>query len=383
MTTYIEKITEPLQQWYAESSIHAFFVWWKGEMKQLVPQGYREALFPESLAVYVTGDVDADDDPVMWLATGNQLQPLTHDDSVSDKEWWHKLNHFVGSSDMDTAVTYLMDQSNVLIRNVAMPVAAINDIESVLNFELDKYIPFKPEDVVFAFSKGEVVEGSEKFPVLLSAIKKSALNQLVSSFESKGVQLSAIDVNVGTDSQPKPLKVNLLPKEVRKKKDWTKIKWNAGLLLAALLLLGFVMYSSIDNKKVKIATLEAQVAELRKDARRAKLLETQLRDSIKAANFLGNLKQNMPSRLMIFKELTQMVPANTYLTRVIIDKERVEVVGESENANALIPILNQSVTWSQPEVVGNVTQDVRTGREKFTIKSSLIAAEETEVSNES
>ena len=78
-----------------------------------------------------------------------------------------------------------------------------------------------------------------------------------------------------------------------------------------------------------------------------------------------------------------MVPANTYLTRIIIDNERVEVVGESENANALIPILNQSVTWHQPEVVGNVTQDVRTGREKFTIKSSLLAAEETEDGNES
>ncbi|WP_223787069.1 PilN domain-containing protein [Marinicella meishanensis] len=383
MTTYIEKITEPLSQWYQQSSIHAFMVWWTTEMKAMVPSQYQAKLFPRSLSVFVT-DAEAGDDAVqLWQQEGHEMSTLTCDDTVADKEWWHQLNHYLGTAEQTTEVTCLLPEAKVLIREVALPVAVYNEVESVLQFELDKYIPFKADEVVFSCDKGEVVEGSEKFPVTLTAIKQDELNTLVSLFEAKGVQLSGIDVNCGDAQQPQAMGVNLLPKEVRKKKDWTQIKWNAGLSAVAIALLWFVMFSSLENKQAKIESLEAQVTELRKDARRAKLIENQLNESIQAANFLGNLKKNTPSRLLMFSELTQKVPMNTFLTRVMIDNERLEVVGESVNANALIPILNQSALWYEPAIIGNVTQNPRTGKEKFTIRSDFKPADAEEAGNES
>ncbi|VAW48198.1 hypothetical protein MNBD_GAMMA02-773 [hydrothermal vent metagenome] len=383
MTNYIEQITEPVSQWYQGSGVHAFFEWWSGELKGLVPAKYRNNLFPGSVVVYVT-DVQGDKEGVnIWHEKNQGISRLSFDDSVEGKEWWHQLNHYLGIAEVATEVTCLLGDSAVLIRSVAMPVAVFNDIDSVLTFELDKYIPFKPEDVEFAFRKGEVVEGSEKFPVMLAAIKKQQLSQLVADFEAKGLQLSGIDVNVGTAEAPVALGVNFLPKEIRKKKDWTKIKWNAGLTLALLALLWFVMYSSLDNKRAKIGSLDEQVSILKKGARRAKLLETELNDSIQAANFLGNLKKNTPSRMLIIKELTQKIPINTYLTRIMINQERIEVVGQSDNANALVPILNQSDIWFEPQIIGNVTQDARTNKEKFTIKSEFKPSVDEEVGNES
>lgn len=383
MTSYIEKITEPLAAWYHQSSIHAFMEWWTTELKALVPKQYQATLFPRSLSVYVTHVQDGDEAVKLWQQEGAEITALPADDAVTDKEWWHQLNHYLGVVEQSTEVTCLLPESKVLIREVAMPVAVYSEVESVLQFELDKYIPFKADEVVFACNRGELVEGSEKFPVLLTAIKKEALLALVSLFESKGVQLSGIDVNIGAEDQPQAMGVNLLPKEVRKKKDWTKIKWNAGLSAVAIALLWFVMFSSLENKQAKIESLEAQVDELRKDARRAKLIENQLNDSIQAANFLGNLKKNTPSRLLMFSELTQKVPMNTFLTRVMIDNERLEVVGESVNANALIPILNQSSLWYEPAIIGNVTQNPRTGKEKFTIRSDFKPPESEEAGNES
>ena len=383
MTNYLEQISEPVSQWYQGSGVHAFMEWWSGELKELVPNKYRNDLFPDSVAVYVT-DVKSDEkDAVVWCDKKQTIKPVEFDDSVEDKEWWHQLNHYLGTSEVETEVTCLLEESEVLIRSVAMPVAVYSEIESVLTFELDKYIPFKPEDVEFAFRKGDVVEGSEKFPVMLAVIKKQQLNKLVSDFEAKGLQLSGIDVNVGTAETPVALGVNFLPKDIRKKKDWTKIKWNAGLMLVVLVLLWFVMYSSLDNKRVKIASLEEQVSVLKKDARRAKLLETELNNSIQAANFLGNLKKNTPNRMLIIQELTQKIPISTYLTRIMINQERVEVVGQSDNANSLVPILNQSDMWYEPQIVGNVTIDPRTNKEKFTIKSEFKPAGLEEVENES
>ncbi len=374
MTNYLEKITDPLSQWYQTSSTRAFFDWWTSELKQLVPEQYRENLFPDSKEVLISQSGEKDE-VAIWHKHQGKLQAVEFDDSVAGKEWWHKLNHFVAGSDQETSVTYLLDEAQVLSREVALPVVVANDVGSVLQYELDKYIPFNADEVVYDFRKGQIEEGSEKFPVLLTAVRKHVLKDIIDETEAKGVQLSAIDVNVGSDNIPKNLGVNLMPKELRKKKDWTHLKWQVGLVAVALLMLGFVMFTSLQNKRDKIQSLELQVTELRKDARRAKMIETQLNESIEAANFLGNLKQSMTSRVMMLNELTQKIPEHTFLTRIVVDQNKLEVVGESDNANALVPILNQSSLWYEPQIIGNVTQG-QTGKEKFTIKSELKPAEE-------
>lgn len=369
MTAILDNITHPINQWYRDSSIRAFVQWWTGELKQLVPEKYRQNIFPQSQAVYINqGDQEI---PKLWRYRQQEFAPLPADDELQNDEWWHQINHYIADSDVDVSTTYLLANQHAIVRNVTLPQAAIGDIDSVLAFELDKYVPFQADEAVFAWRQGPVDDGSEKVLILLAVIKKDILDNILEAINSKGVKLSGIDINMGDDETPEPLGVNLLPVELRKKKDWSKWKLYGGLLLACVLMLSLVMYNSLDNKRAKIETLNEQVELLRKDARRAKLLENQLNQTITAANFLGNLKQQIPSRVLMVHELNQKIPQNTYLSRIIIDNERMEVVGQSDNANALVPILNESDTWYEPKIVGNVRPDPRSGKEQFTIKADL------------
>lgn len=380
MTAILDNITHPINQWYRDSSIRAFVQWWTGELKQLVPEKYRQNIFPQSQAVYINqGDQET---PKLWRYRQQEFAPLTADDELQNDEWWHQINHYIADSDVDVSTTYLLANQHAIVRNVTLPQAAIGDIDSVLAFELDKYVPFQADEAVFAWRQGPVDDGSEKVLILLAVIKKDILDNILEAINSKGVKLSGIDINMGDDETPEPLGVNLLPVELRKKKDWSKWKLYGGLLLACVLMLSLVMYNSLDNKRAKIETLNEQVELLRKDARRAKLLENQLNQTITAANFLGNLKQQIPSRVLMVHELNQKIPQNTYLSRIIIDNERMEVVGQSDNANALVPILNESDTWYEPKIVGNVRPDPRSGKEQFTIKADLQPTTTEEADND-
>lgn len=378
MTALLDNIINPINQWYRDSSIRAFMQWWTGELIELVPERYRKSIFPEAQAVYINqGEQET---PMLWRKQQGEFMPLPEDDGLQNDEWWHQINHFIADSDVDVSTTYLLASQHAIVRNVTLPQAAIGEIDSVLAYELDKYVPFRADEAVFAWRQGPVDDGSEKVLILLAVIKKEILDNILQAINSKGVKLSGIDINVGTDEAPEPLGVNLLPADMRKKKDWSKWKLYGGLTLALGLLLALVMYNSLDNKRTKIDALNEQVELLRKDARRAKLLENQLNQTITAANFLGNLKQQIPSRVLMIHELNEKIPQNTYLSRVIIDNERMEVVGQSDNANALVPILNESETWYEPKIVGNVRPDPRSGKEQFTIKAELqpIAAEEAD-----
>jgi general secretion pathway protein L len=379
MTALLDNLINPMSQWYRDSSIRAFMQWWSGELIRMVPEKYRDSIFPEAQAVYINqGDREK---PMLWRYQNNQFTPLDEDTDLQNDEWWHRINHFIAESEVNISTTYLLSNQYAIVRNVTLPQAAMGEIDSVLAYELDKYVPFRADEAVFAWRQGPVDDGSEKVLILLAVIKKDILDNILQAINSKGVKLSGIDINVGSDEAPEPLGVNLLPVEMRKKKDWSKWKLYGGLGLALLLLLSLVMFNSLDNKRSKIENLNEQVELLRKDARRAKLLENQLNQSITAANFLGNLKQQIPSRVLMIHELNEKIPNNTYLSRIIIDNERMEIVGQSDNANALVPILNDSDTWYEPKIVGNVRPDPRSGKEQFTIKAELQAQSAAEVDN--
>ncbi|GAA4818227.1 type II secretion system protein L [Marinicella pacifica] len=379
MTALLDNLINPMSQWYRDSSIRAFMQWWSGELIRMVPEKYRDSIFPEAQAVYINqGDREK---PMLWRYQNNQFTPLDEDTDLQNDEWWHRINHFIAESEVNISTTYLLSNQYAIVRNVTLPQAAMGEIDSVLAYELDKYVPFRADEAVFAWRQGPVDDGSEKVLILLAVIKKDILDNILQAINSKGVKLSGIDINVGSDEAPQPLGVNLLPVEMRKKKDWSKWKLYGGLGLALLLLLSLVMFNSLDNKRSKIENLNEQVELLRKDARRAKLLENQLNQSITAANFLGNLKQQIPSRVLMIHELNEKIPNNTYLSRIIIDNERMEIVGQSDNANALVPILNDSDTWYEPKIVGNVRPDPRSGKEQFTIKAELQAQSAAEVDN--
>ena len=373
MTTIVEKIISPINDWYQTSGVRAFWVWWSDSLMEWVPESKRKQMFPKQEQLFITGDADS---IALWVESSNVISQMSEDSSLVDKQWWHQLNHHVAQSDVESKVSYLIENQHVLVREVAMPTAALSNIEAVIKYELDKYIPFNPQDVVFACRPMPAEEGVDKTPVQLVVVQKVLIEQIEKEAANKSVQLSAIDVNLGTESAPKALGVNLLSADLRKKKDWTKIKLNLVLLLAVLAMIWFVMFSSIENKNNKIERLETQTDEWRDDARRAKLLETELNESIQAANFLGDKKVNAPSAMAIMDELTRKIPQDSYLTRIILDEERIEIVGQSDNANALVPILNQSDLWFEPEIVGQVMPDARTGKEKFTIKAVLKAPEE-------
>lgn len=369
MTALLDNLINPINQWYRDSSIRAFVQWWTGELKQLVPEDYRKNIFPEAQTVYINqGNQET---PMLWRHQNHEFTPLPTDEELQSNEWWHQINHYIAESDVDISTTYLLANQHAIVRNVTLPQAAMEDIDSVLAFELDKYVPFQAHEAVFAWRQGPVDDGSEKVLILLVVIKKDILDNILEAINSKGVRLSGIDINMGDEEAPEPLGVNLLPADLRKKKDWSKWKLYGGLVMVGLMLLTLVMYNSLENKRAKIEQLNSQVETLRKDARRAKLLENQLNQTIAAANFLGNLKQQIPSRLLMVHELNQKIPTNTYLSRIIIDNERMEVVGQSDNANALVPILNESETWYEPKIVGNVRPDPRSGKEQFTIKAEL------------
>lgn len=365
----IEKLKNDVDGWYETSSIGQFLSWWKTELKSFVPEKYQERLFPTPINVYLTPD---DDGVTVWYQKGIVCEKYSNKDD-GQEQWWHQVQHIVNQAEGEKVlIHYLLPNDQALVKKIGLPQAAKDNLEEVIGFELDKYVPFSADQVQLGFIIDKTNTDENKILLDLAVIPTQKVTDVIDLCDKKSVMLDVIDVNQNNaTSAPRHLGVNLLPADKRKATDYFNLKLNSGLLLLLVLLVYFVMHTSLANKQNKIENLAKINAQLQKTSRASKLLRKELKEVIVSSKFLQNKKQQSPALIILFNEVTAMLPDHTYITRFKVDSDKLEITGLSGNANSLVPLLDESSLWFVPQIVGGITIDTKTKKEKFTIKAEL------------
>ena len=71
--------------------------------------------------------------------------------------------------------------------------------------------------------------------------------------------------------------------------------------------------------------------------------------------------------LELLADLTQRIPDNTWLEKIAINGGNVVLLGQSEQASALVGLLQDSPLIKKPTLTGSVQRDPRTAKERFTM----------------
>lgn len=369
----LEKLQNDLSQWYENSSISQFMHWWKTELKSFVPKKYQEKLFPQSILVLLTQNGE---EIKVWCQKGQNLSLYADakNEAGEQEGWWHQVQHIINQAEgREVLVKYLIPNDKALVRKIDLPQAAKENLEEVIGYELDQYVPFNAEQVQLGYKIDKQNSNEDKLWLDLAVIPKEKITQIVNMCDEKTIALDAIDVNLTQDTEQAPsfLGINLLPKDKRKAKNYFNLKLNLALTVVLAGLIYFVMYTSITNKEEKIQQLTDVNSQLQKQAKTAKLLKKELKEAIVSSKFLQNKSKNYPHLVAILAEVTNILPDDTYLTRFTLNHENFMITGQSDNANSLIPKLEKSKNWYVPELNGGIITDPRTNKEKFTIKSLL------------
>lgn len=84
---------------------------------------------------------------------------------------------------------------NSVCLDLAMPLMPESDIRQAIQYELPRYIPVDPTDLVFGYRKIKVIKDTGKSPkqlVRIFAVMKKEWNELITDFTSSGVKFDAI-----------------------------------------------------------------------------------------------------------------------------------------------------------------------------------------------
>jgi Tfp pilus assembly protein PilN len=164
--------------------------------------------------------------------------------------------------------------------------------------------------------------------------------------------------------------LNLFLKGVRRK---TKLPWIMTLLLILVLgaFVGLYWMAPIENETKKLQYLDKQIVLKKVQVKKIEDLKKDV-DLVSAEiGLINDFKQTKPLSLSIMKELTQILPKNTWLTRVRIFENQVSIEGYSPSATVLIPKLEGTKVFKKVEFASPTFKDPRQNMDRFQIKMEI------------
>jgi Tfp pilus assembly protein PilN len=164
--------------------------------------------------------------------------------------------------------------------------------------------------------------------------------------------------------------LNMLLKGAHQK---SKIPWVLTLLLILSLafLVGLYWMTPVETETKKLEYLDQQIALKKAEAKKVDSLKEEINLVSGEIGLISEFKQTKPLTLNIMKELTLVLPKNTWLTRVRIFESQVNIEGYSPSATLLIPKLEGTKLFKKVEFASPTFKDPRQNMDRFQIKMEI------------
>ncbi|WP_298856375.1 PilN domain-containing protein [uncultured Aquimonas sp.] len=348
----------------AHTPLPQFWQWWTAELLSFLPPRWREALAVEHACLLLSRSPSGLDIQVERAGTCSLLLQL---EDEQREDWRDLLSRGLDENLRGLPQVLGLPAARLLRRSLSLPAAALENLDAVLGFELDRQTPFKPDQVYFASRVLRQDAGSKQVQVELLVVPRPVLDEAVAALGPLSDTLAGVDV---LDARGRRVGVNLLPAERRASQPRTQPLIQAGLLLASIVLVFFGLGQIVDNRVAAVESIQAESEAQRERAREVSALRSQLEDSAAAANFLAVQKQTQASMVLLLDELTRRLPDDTFLTRLSVSGNQVSLSGYSAQALKLVGELQKSELLKDAALNGGVQQEPRVSRDMFTINAT-------------
>jgi Tfp pilus assembly protein PilN len=165
-----------------------------------------------------------------------------------------------------------------------------------------------------------------------------------------------------------PVRTNLLPEEARPRPFPWPIAATAALALVTLLLGLAIPGVRAIRDEWTLSALQHRAAELQPKVKEVEQLQSAVERAHRDVATLRSFETQGIHALPVLRELTELLPADVWLTNLSIDRKGVELAGFAGGASQLIPLLEASPALERVEFTSPVTKG--RDREQFRLKGA-------------
>lgn len=353
-----------------ELDVNKFFRWWAAELAAFIPDKLKQ-LISEPQGIML----------IKPLGDGFQLR---YELDGQSEDWVHLSVNEQGQ----TVVQRLMQQDERLLKarkilalnaddaiskELILPLAAAENLQQVMHYELDRYTPFKPEQVYFAVQLQDKQPESGQLTAKLIVATKDRLDTWCRDLKKLSIVPDLVEYELDpADRRPGYESYNLLPAWVKpKQSNLPRLVYTALWSLLFILFLG-VFALPVWWQSQTVDSLQQALKALGKSARMVDESQSEIDRLIEASQVLISEKRTAPSMVQVLDSLSELIKDDTWLTHLQFTGHKLQMRGQSSSASNLLTLLEASKLFANVRFVSPVTQDKKSGLERFQLSAEVV-----------
>jgi general secretion pathway protein L len=254
----------------------------------------------------------------------------------------------------------------VLSRAVSFPTQVRDNLSQVMRYEIDRISPFQADQVCFDFRVSEDAAPKDKILVDLVLCRRDRVGDWLRRLREAGAPAEQL---TWQGAWPR---ANLLPPEERPRRRIRIFSLSRLLLLAVLLLLAAVLITPLWQQNRVLEALNANLGKAKEKAEEVQEMRGTLERAREGSVAALERKLDQPRMIDLLRELTDVLPDDTWVQNLDMRDGEVQVRGESAQATALIGLLEKAPGISGVSFRSPVVQVAATGQERFHISFNYI-----------
>ncbi|MDI1276668.1 PilN domain-containing protein [Methylobacter sp.] len=352
--------------------VKKFFRWWLRELDFLVPEKIRQLVNEKRGFIIVRPEGNQ---LALTYLLNKQAEPLAIlERNASGIAQYKALRANDGRLAKANLILRLTAQEAIQ-KELALPVAVKENLSQVVAYELDRYTPFKAEQVYFAVKPLEGEHEPGQIRVMLVLTPRETLDALYEDIKAMDMSPLFVDYEATpNDLEQRYDGYNLLPESLRDKTANTPRLIYTALIAAIFLLLDAVLALPVLFEYQTVNALQEKIDAIEKDAKEVKALQLEIDAMIDETRLLIAEKNAAPPVIEMLNTLSALIKDNTWLSYIQYSDGHLQIQGESPAASALIGVLEDSELFANARFVSPVTQDKASGQERFQITVDVTPA---------
>ena len=351
------------------AGIRQFTDWWAGELRILVPRSMENWIGGGPAQVILRM---GEKQTRLLLRENGEEQDLGECDLLDGgSDNFEQLRELIAQQiPKDATVQIELAEHRALTREAFLPIATEHTLNQVIGFEMDRLTPFTASQVGYTCRILERMPEQNKIRVELNIVRRDYLNDLLAGVLQLGLAVNAVYLGQ-QNSRVYESRDNLLPADMQPEVEPLWSNRNRSLLAVLLLLIGLTLVFPIYRQVSSIEQLETEIASVSKNAGVVGHKKRLLIAHLEGREILVNKKNNRSAKLENIRKLTELLPDNTWVSKLTIDDENISMQGESLKSSDLIEMLEQEKLFKNVEFVSPVTINRSSNMERYEIRLQL------------
>jgi general secretion pathway protein L len=343
-----------------------FLRWWGHELAALVPRSLWPRKRPPARMLWVGMQAGA---LVLWRLAGQKRNPIGRIDLAAGDDADHKITfNALQSRAGIRAIGICLPTSQVLRKEVDLPLAAAENLGQVVGFELGRQTPYTADQAYYDQRVLSEDRDGKRLHVLLGVTPRAPVDDILALLGGWGVSPQAVVVSDELEGSGDCL--DFLKPELRPRTGRARYWQAVAMAIVTLALFATWLAIPIWKKRETAMALLTVQERAQQQADAVGALKREQDRLLAEYAYPVERKLATPAKVALLDEMTRILPDNTWLQQLDINEKEVSMQGATRASSRLIGLFEQSAllenaSYKAPLVKG------RDNEERFHLAAEL------------